>query len=274
MNKYKINCGIGVIGTQTITKTNHGDTSEIIITNTRSFNSYNIPPVIVFCEDKVAEELIIHSLSYRKMNVGSFNFRRCGSWANIIISLAGCLLYSKELIKTGNEKVLEVVGVVDGDISKREIEDMISKIYEGDFIPEMLEEITEQISQHITSFNIPTALLSKKNIKGKPELNLKNMMDEIDEDKINNVFKDKENELHSWLDKTTDENSNKNIMLSLKDICREKKETLEIINFSKDIQFLEEDGKVNYHKYFKRLKNKIGNRWFSNYTFTNQPIFR
>ncbi|EFJ2285679.1 hypothetical protein MJ61_000755 [Escherichia albertii] len=99
------------------------------------------------------------------------------------------------------------------------------------------------------------------------------MMDEIDEDKINNVFKDKENELHSWLDKTTDENSNKNIMLSLKDICREKKETLEIINFSKDIQFLEEDGKVNYHKYFKRLKNKIGNRWFSNYTFTNQPIF-
>lgn len=189
MNTIKTGSNDGILGMQMISKNKHGNATKIEIINTGTFEAYKIPSVIVFCEDKVAEEVIINALSYKKMNVGSFKFRRCGTWTNIIISLAGCILYSQELINSGNSKTLEVVGIIDGDINDYDIEKVISETFEGDFIPEQLKEITHLISKHIISFKIPTAVLSKKNITGKPELNLKKMVDEINSNMVKEPFK-------------------------------------------------------------------------------------
>ncbi|SNY59737.1 hypothetical protein SAMN02744775_00324 [Enterobacter sp. CC120223-11] len=254
-------------------KSKHGDATKIEIINTGTFKSYKIPSVIVFCEDKVAEELIINALSHKEKNVGSFKFRRCGSWTNIIISLAGCILYSQELIKSGNSKVLEVVGVIDGDINDNDISQVISGTFEGEFIPEQLQEITRLISNHIISFKIPTAVLSKKNIKGKPELNLKNMVDEITSDMVREPSKKRVNDLCGFLEKTKDDELKRNIEFELNDIYKEQEETLKIIKISNDIIFHENDGIINYHSYFKKLQKKIGDVFYRSYSFTHQPIY-
>lgn len=262
-----------VVGTQIISKSKHGDATKIEITNTGTFQAYKIPPVIVFCEDKVAEELIINALVYKKNNVGSFKFRRCGSWTNIIISLAGCILYSQELINSGNSKVLEVVGIIDGDINDNDILKVISETFEGDFIPEQLQEITHLISNHIISFKIPKAILSKKNIRGKPELNLKSMVDEITSDMVSEPSNKRVNELLGFLDKVKDDDSKRNIQHEIDDIHEEQKETLEIIKISNNIMFHENDGIINYHSYFKKIQKKIGNVFYRSYSFTHKPIY-
>jgi hypothetical protein len=258
---------------QTISKSKHGDVTKIEIINAGTFDEYKIPSVIVFCEDKVAEEVMINALSYKKMNVGSFKFRRCGTWTNIIISLAGCILYSQELINSGNSKVLEVVGIIDGDISDNDIEKVISETFEGDFIPEQLKEITQLISTHIISFKIPTTVISKKNIKGKPELNLKNMVGEITPDMVREPSKKRVDELCSWLEKEKDEEGKNRIEFHLNDIYKEQEETLKIIKISNGIIFHENDGTINYHPYFKKLQKKLSNTFYRSYSFTHRPIF-
>ncbi|MCI1897659.1 MAG: hypothetical protein LKI85_04665 [Enterobacter sp.] len=273
MSTIKLMSNVGIIGSQIIAKSKHGDSTKIEITSSGFSQAHRIPPVIVFCEDKVAEELITYALSYRDINVGSFKFRRCGSWSNIIISLAGCILYSEELIKSGNSKALEVIGVIDGDISDDEIRQVISETYEGDFIPDQLQHIIDLISSHITSFKIPNNVLSKKNIKGKPELNLKNMVDEISPAMIKSPFKKRTDELNEYIKKVKDENSKNNIGFELNDINKEKDETLEIINFSKEITFTANEGITNYHTYFKKLIKKTENRHYRSYQFVNNPIY-
>jgi len=273
MSTIKLRNNIGIVGSQIITKSKHGDSTKIEIISSGISQSYRIPSVIVFCEDKVAEELIINALSYKNMNVGSFKFRRCGSWCNIIVSLAGCILYSEELINSGNSKALEVIGVTDGDINANDIRQVISETYKGDFIPEQLQSITDSISSRITNFKIPNNVLSKKNIKGKPELNLKNMVDEISQAMINNSLKKRTDELNGYLEKVKDENTKNNIKFELDDIKKEKDETLEIIKISKEITFTENEGITNYHTYFKKLIKKIENRHYRSYQFANDPIY-
>ena len=273
MNKKKLMPNVGIIGSEIISISKHGDSTKIEITRTGFSQAHRIPPVIVFCEDKVAEELITHALSYRGMNAGSFKFIRCGSWSNIIRTLAGSILYKEELIKSGNSKALEVIGVIDGDISNNEIRKVISEAYEGDFIPVQLQNTIDSISSHITSFKIQNNVLSKKYIKGKPELNLKNMVDEITPAMIKSPFEKRTNELNEYIEKAKDENSKTRIKFELNDIEKEKDETLEIIKVSKEITFTASEGITNYHTYFKKLIKKIENRYYRSYQFVNDPIY-
>ncbi|HBR1933504.1 TPA: hypothetical protein L9M55_001456 [Klebsiella quasipneumoniae subsp. similipneumoniae] len=273
MSTIKLISNVGIVGSQIISKSKHGDSTKFEITLSGISQAYRIPSVIVFCEDKVAEELITNALSYKGMNIGSFKFRRCGSWSNIIISLAGCILYSEELIKSGNSKVLEAIGVIDGDISENEIRQVISETYEGDFIPEQLQDIIDSISSRITSFKIPTNVLSKKNIKGKPELNLKNMVNEISTAMIKAPFNKKIDELNEWVEKAKDENSKKSLQFEIDNITKEIDETQQIIELSKEIDFIENEGVTNYHTYFKKLMKKTENRYYHNYSFTQNPIY-
>ncbi|ROP61620.1 hypothetical protein EDF81_0091 [Enterobacter sp. BIGb0383] len=273
MNTIKLGGNIGIIGTQSISKSKHGDSTKIEIISSGISQAYKIPSVIVFCEDKVAEELIANALSHKDMNVGSFKFRRCGSWSNIIVSLAGCILYSEELIKSGNTKALEVIGVIDGDISANDIQQVISETYEGDFIPEQLKNITNAISSRITSFKIPNDVLSKRNTRGKPELNLKNMVEEITSEMTKKPFHKRVEELKGYLEIAKDDNNKKHIEFELDDIYKEIDETLEIINISKKIAIHERDGVFNYHPYFKKLEKETNNTYYINYNYTHHPIF-
>ncbi len=272
MNKFNLNCGVNILGTKSFTKEKNGESTTFKITNTGSFNSYKIPPVIVFCEDKVAEELIIKSLLHNNINHGGFNFRRCGSWANIIISLAGCILYSQELQKTGNTKTLEVIGVIDGDISEKDILDMISNTFKGDFIPDELKEIIDQVRHHITSFKLENKVLLQKNIKGKPELNIKNMLEDIDENKINEEIKQNEKKLIKCLKNTNDVKLKIVIEDELDSINHLRNETLEIIEISKKIIFNKRNNIINYHSYFKKLEKKLEGKYFHHYNYTHYPI--
>lgn len=270
MNKIKLD--IGIIGSQTFEKVSDENSTTYRITLTGTSRAFKIPPVLVFCEDKVAEELITHALSYNNINIGSFKFIRCGSWENIITSLAGCILYSQQLIESGSSKKIEAIGILDGDIKESNIREAITNTFTGDFPPQQLEGIRDTIRSHISCFTIPKYILSSKNAKGIPELNLYKMMQEIDSRKIRKVSENRVKELNDFLVKSS-EKSQPAIELELSILNKEHDETLKIIEISKRIQFNEENEITDYHTFFKKLRKKTEGIFFQQYNFTNNPVF-
>lgn len=275
MTTYYLNSGVSITGTKIIAKRNDGDSKTIEITTTGSMNAYKIPAVIVFCEDTLAKEIITHSLhSIDRTAHCSFKFIICGSWKNIITSLAGSLLYSDELKETGNTKVLSTVGVIDGDISHEKISKVITECFEGDAVPEKLESISKRISEHLISFKIPDSILQMK-ICGKPEFNFKTMLEEINEDDIDNILKPRMDILTTALEKSTKDSDNTILDLDLFLLKKEKEETLKIIQYSKGYgkrkfnTFKNGRKTMDYHNYFSLLKKSIGNEYYHCYPGPN-----
>lgn len=55
MSTIKLISNVGIIGSQIISKSKHGDSTKFEITLSGISQAHRIPSVIVFCEDKVAE---------------------------------------------------------------------------------------------------------------------------------------------------------------------------------------------------------------------------
>ncbi|MEI7252910.1 hypothetical protein [Pectobacterium versatile] len=270
MNNHYLNSGMGITGTKVITKRSNGNSKTVEITTTGSMNAYKIPAVIVFCEDSLAKEIIIHSLQTINDTAHcSFKFIICGSWINIITSLAGSLLYSDELKASGNNKVLSTVGVIDGDISQEKISAVIAECFEGNAVPEKLNSISKRISEHLTSFKISDRILDMK-ISGKPEFNFKEMLEEIDEQDIDNILKPRVDML-TTARKNSKGNVEAGLGLELFLLKKEKEETLKIIQhsrgFSKGKFKIFKNGRqvMNYHKYFSLLECSMGNEYYHCY---------
>lgn len=269
-NNY-LNSGMGITGTKLIAKRSNGNSKTVEITTTGSANAYNIPAVIVFCEDALAKEIIIHSLQTINNTAHcSFKFIICGSWRNIITSLAGSLLYSDEIKESGNTKVLSTVGVIDGDISQEKISAIIAECFEGDAVPEKLNSISKRISEHLTSFKIPDKILDMK-ISGKPEFNFKAMLEEIDEQDIDNILKPRMDMLTAARKKNGKDNVEAALNLEFFLLKKEKEETLKIINYSREFDeikfktFKNHRRVINYHKYFSLLKCSMGDEYYHCY---------
>lgn len=271
MTTYHLNFSVGITGTKTIAKRNNGDSKTVEITTTGSMNAYKVPAVIIFCEDALAKEIIIHSLQTINSTAHcSFKFIFCGSWKNIITSLAGSLLYSDELRESGSTKVLSTVGVIDGDISQEEISAVIAKCFEGDAVPEKLNSISKRIREHLTHFKIPDRILDMK-IRGKPEFNFKSMLEEIDEQDIDNILKPKVDMLSVALEQNNKDDAKAALDLELFFLKKEKEETLKIIQCSRNCgkkKFKTVKNKryiMDYHKYFYLLKCSIGDEYYHCY---------
>ena len=280
MSKNFLNIGVGIIGIKMIATRKDGGSKTIEITTTGSMNTYNIPAVIVFCEDRLTKDIITYSLhSAEGITHCSFKFIISGSWKNIITSLAGCLLYSDELEDTGNTKVLSTVGVIDGDITDTEIDNVISECYMGDYLPDNLENIKKRIKEYITNFSLPDNIIDRKNTTGKPELNIKKMLEEINEESIDSVLGERKKELKSWLEKAKDNESKQNIKNEIYFLDKEFEDTLEIIKISKSISretFKNKDKngkyKLNYHCYFKMFARKLEGRYLVSYGAGTTPL--
>jgi len=231
-------------------------------------NAYKIPAVIVFCEDALANEIITHILHAIDGTAHcSFKFIICGSWRNIITSLAGSLLYSEELKKSGNTKVLSTVGVIDGDISQDRITNIIKGCFQGDAVPEKLNSISKKISEHLTSFKIPDYILNLS-ISGKPEFNFKAMLEEINEAEIDKILKPRIDILTTAIEKNNKEDINAALDMEMFLLKKEKEETLRIIGYSmgyskKKFKKLRDKRYIlNYHNYFSLLKESIGDEYY------------
>ncbi|MBA7843268.1 hypothetical protein HV213_23870 [Klebsiella sp. RHBSTW-00484] len=274
MNPIKLNTGIGVTGIKSQSKSKSGDSTKYEITLSGSQKSHLIPKVILFCEDKFAESMIINALSYKELNHGAFKIIHCGVWHNIIKALAGCLLYEKELIDSGNGKALKVIGIIDGDVSESDISTAIKKTYKGSFLPAEISNIIKIITEHVTSFKITQDGLKLPELStGLPEFNLKIMLDDITEEMIRNYHKEYILKYEGWLKKTATLEGKVNLTRELEDIKRKIKETLEIIETSKNIKSHElpknSSNKFDYHYYFETLKERIGNKHFNSYSYSH-----
>ncbi|HBK4630142.1 TPA: hypothetical protein LLS62_003655 [Klebsiella michiganensis] len=281
MDKNLLKIGCGIIGSEIITTRENGDCKTVEITTTGSMNSHNIPAVIVFCEDKLTKDIITHSLhAIGEISHYSFKFIINGSWKNIITSLAGSLLYADELKKTGNTKVISTVGVIDGDITETQISTVISKCYEGDFLPDNLKDIRDSIKEHLTSFRLPDYIINKKNTTGRPELNIKKMLEEINEESIDSVLGQRIKELNLHLKKSSDNESKQILKNEIYFLEKEAEDTPEIIKISKNIsskkfKTKEKNGtyKLNYHSYLNKLASELSSRHFVTYgTGTPPPL--
>ncbi len=275
-----LNSGIGIIGTTTIATRNDGNSKTVEIKTTGTMKSYKIPAVIVFCEDELAKEIIIYSLrEIDSVSHCSFKFIICGSWMNIITSLAGSLLYSDELEESGNTKILSTVGVIDGDITQKNIEDVISQCFKGNFVPVKLTQISKRIGEHLTHFKIPGEILNLK-IKGKPEYNIKTMLEEIDEDAIDNILKPKLESVINAIKQNRDEHVVITLELEKFNLETEKMETLKIIQKSRQInekKFKSRKQIKDYHRYLEFLEEEIGDEYYHSYPrahFTLLILFR
>lgn len=270
-----MNSSVGIIGTRMITKSVNGDSEKIEITNTGSMNSYHIPAVLVFCEDELAKEIIIKS--FTNNSHCSFKFITCGSWNNIIISLAGSLLYSNEMKKTGVTKYIDVVGVIDGDISEKDILNTIKNCFKGNWVPSELLEITKQIRNHITHFNIPEDILNMKYTKGKPELNLKLMLEGVQEEKIKRILSPRIKKLSDAYEKIEEE-FKPGLYSEIHFLKKELEETLKVIEISKAMTRDKFEKTINnqtitdYHLYLKKIKNKFKSQHFQHYDYTHYPL--
>lgn len=271
MTTYYLNSGTNIIGTQVIAKRSVGDSKTVEITTTGSMNDYNIPAVIVFCEDALAKEIITNSLQAIDGTTHcSFKFIICGSWKNIITSLAGSLLYSDELKESGNTKVLSTVGVIDGDISEEKISSVIAECFEGDGVPEKLNSISKRINDHLINFKIPDSIM-RMNIYGKPEFHLKAMLDEITEQDIDNILKPRMDILTDALEKDNKDDVKTVSNSEIFRLKKEKEETLKIIQYSKGYgkrkfrTFRNGRSATDYHNYFGLLKSSIGNEYYHCY---------
>ncbi|MCK7406569.1 hypothetical protein [Enterobacter roggenkampii] len=278
-----LNSGVGITGTTTIARRSDGFSKTVEITTTGTMSAYKIPAVIVFCEDALAKDTIIHSLhAIDRTAHCSFKFIICGSWKNIITSLAGSLLYSDELKESGNTKVLSTVGVIDGDISEEKIATVIAECFEGDGVPEKLDSISKKISDHLINFKIPDSIL-KMNIYGKPEFNFKAMLEEITEQDIDDILKPRTDFLTEALKQDNKDDVKTALNLESYILKKEKEETLKIIQYSKGYgkrrfrTFRNGRSTTDYHKYFSLLKSSIGNEYYHCYPgphFISPILFR
>ncbi|UQZ10668.1 hypothetical protein M8G38_12750 [Providencia stuartii] len=270
MDGFHLNASIGILGTQTISHKKTGDSKKLEITTTGSMNNYHIPAVIVFCEDKLAQEVITMSMPITApISYNSFKFIINGSWRNIIISMAGSLLYSDELKKTGTTKFLSTVGIIDGDITDAEISDAISSCYKGSYVPEQLEKIKKSIKKNLVSFQLPENIIGKKNTTGKPELNIKNMLEEINEESIDAVLGGEIKKLNSYLDKAVKDTEKQIIESEIYFLEEEIKDVLKIIEISKSLKSkkfkVKRNGRYNYHFYLNRLEEHLKGQYFGSY---------
>ncbi|HBX7963679.1 TPA: hypothetical protein MIG90_07785 [Klebsiella pneumoniae] len=280
MDKNLLNLEYSIIGSTFITQRKNGDSKTVEITTTGSMNSHNIPAVIVFCEDKLTKDIITHSLhATGETSHCSFKFIINGSWKNIITSLAGSLLYAEELKRTGSTKVISTVGVTDGDITEAQISAVISKCYEGDYLPDNLKDIRDSIKENLTSFRLPDNIINKKNTTGKPELNIKKMLEEINEESINSVLDQRIKELKLHLEKASDNTIKQELKNNIYFLEKEIEDTLEIIKISKNIsnkkfKTKEKNGtyKLNYHSYLNRLANELSSQYFVTYRNGTPPL--
>lgn len=284
MAKYNINAsvGVGVIGTEFISKTKSGDTTKIEIIRGGLSNAHFIPPLIIFCEDRLAKEIITFAISRYNLNLGSYKIIECGSWMNIITSLFGCILYAQQLKESGNNKIIEVVGIIDGDIKDNEISELIESTYKGNFIPGHLKQLIDLVTNHISSFklNHNKDSVSNKNIKikGIPELNIKKMFEQIDRETVLRKHQEKKNEYELRLNGASKETQSL-IQFELFDINSKIEETLQLVDISKNIgsnkfksrgQY--KGTRIDYHRYFDIMKKRIGIKHYNSYAMSHDTI--
>lgn len=275
MKPLKINTTIGIIGVEIISKTKTNNETKYEITVSGTARAYKIPNVIVFCEDPFAEQMIKYALAYNDINIGSFKIIKCGVWRNILKTLTGFLIYENELIKSGNEKALKAVGVIDGDISEHEIKSNINKTYHGNFPPDDLAYITDEITQHTASFSLnQDSIKLPENSTGRPEFNLKIMLDEITDDMIDKYHKEDILKHEDWLSKAKDDNARMNISRQLDDIKRKSDETKEIILISRSIESIQlpqnEGKKYDYHNYIDIFRERLLEKHFREYDYKRE----
>lgn len=281
MEENIIHCsvGVGVIGTTSISKSESENTTRIEITKSGISKSHFIPPLIVFCEDKFAKEIISFTISQYNLNAGSYKIIECGSWMNIITSIFGCMLYAQQLKESGNHKVIEVVGVIDGDIDSNMISKVIEDTYKGDFIPSHLKDLIKSVTANITSFKLSHNKTNAnfKNIKGIPEYNIKKWFEEIDEESVSKIHNEKIYQYEEFLKRLKNEENRPGIELELFFLKSQIEETLQLINLSKSIGnnklrvYDKKTGRsiIDYHNYFYVMKRMIGNKYYHSYSMTH-----
>lgn len=273
MKPLRINSGIGIVGFQSISKTNSSDGSKYEITVAGLAKAHKIPKVIVFCEDEFAQLMIGYALQHFDLNVGSFKFIRCGVWLNILKTLTGFLIYESELIESGNEKALKAVGIIDGDVTEHDLTQNLKKIYRGKLPPKDLEYIEETITRHLVSFNLAKNKDDlPENSTGTPEFNFKNMIDEITDEMVDDYHQEKISEFEGWLLKIKDESGRNRVAMELNDLKRKAQETKEIISISRCIESINlptnENKKNDYHHFLHIFQEKILEKHFIEYNYT------
>lgn len=275
MEKIRINTSVGIIGCTMTSKIKNGDNEEFRISQSGTSKAFHIPPVLVYCEDKLAKEIIEKSLN--DFDRCSLKFIYCGSWKNIVIALAGSLLYSEELKNTGTTKYIDAVGIIDGDITDKDISETIQQCFKGNGIPSELKSITKKIKQHITQFKISEDVLRMNGTKGKPELNLKLMLEGIQKHKISKLLSPRLEELREILGKCSDEHR-PGVKVEIYHLTKKLEETLKIIEISKSLtekRFKKfNNGRIlfDYHFYLSKMEKELTNHSLRYYSYTNYPL--
>lgn len=221
-----------------------------------------VPLPLVVCEDPITKEVISLISSEIKK---TFKIIEAGSWHNLVTMLYGILFYKEQLREArGEPSELEILCVIDGDINEEDIKGRIKKTNSGS-LKSALMDIVDNIEKHIDHLTL-VHLPSKT--KGKPELNHKTWLEEINEEHIQSIHQKRISELESMLEKASKEQIG-SIKVELSDIKEQIKETITIITHSKSItpeeKIEEKRGKEtafnDYHNYYKNMERlmKSGN---------------
>lgn len=169
---------IGITGIEEISKHKDNDYERIEIKRQGTAISRYIPPVIVVCEDKLAEEII------RKIEDLNVKIICAGSWNNFTTLLYGINFYRQQLNNIDG-LLPEIVCVIDGDISEDEIISRIENTHSGRSSND-ISYIKQKIKEDIVSFSLEYKLDSGN--KGAPEFNHKSWLDSINEGTVRGLF--------------------------------------------------------------------------------------
>lgn len=262
---------VEITGVQSTSKHKEGDYERIIIEKYCIVKK--IPPVIVICEDVLAEHII---QNIDEINLGSMKIIRAGSWNNFSTLLYGINFYKKYSFKN-NE--LDVICVVDGDILEENILEKISQTHSGSFTSNNQEfkEIINSLHLQIVSFDLESNNGSL--ITGIPEFNHKKWLDDISDECIFNVFKEKLENLDKIISEGLSCECLNYAKLEKIRIEQEINEVKRIINASRSIEFQtkqqqkimkkvktyqkgillkrQKNLKIDYHRFYNQLSHLL-----------------
>jgi hypothetical protein len=249
---FKVNAGVGIMGTTSISTSVIGDLKKTVIERRGSQVGNLIPSVIVICEDDLAKTIL--GMVASEAN-GSFKIIKAGAWDNMPTLLYGIYVYREQLKASGDKRYLEVLCVTDGDIGELNLRDVCEEVHSGINVPDDMKQALSLIEGSLYGFDLDRS----KPIGGLPEYNHQLWLDEVSPDVVYAHHQEKIKMLESGIERA-DETVKSAIELELLQLKRDMAEVNRIADASRGIPFhtlIKKRKKIDCHKFYSVLEAEV-----------------
>jgi hypothetical protein len=248
----KLNVGVGIIGSASYAISVGENSKSTHIQRHGSMVPNVIPSVIVVCEDALAKTAI--EMATKGVN-GSFKIITAGAWDNMPTLLYGIYFYREQLRASGDQRHLEVVCVMDGDIRDKDFNEGILKTHRGNHVPDDVRRTLALIKENLVNFQ----LTELRPFKGLPEYNHQVWLDEISAETIDNHHEAELSMLESALH-SAEEKHEPSIKILILELKAEISEAKRVIACSKQLLYYtlkDDNDKIDCHYFYDELKKKL-----------------